>query len=50
MPGLIESKDKLNNLESRSRRNNLRIDGAVEEENESWSQTENKLQKSLKIR
>ena len=50
IPGLIESKDKLNNLESRSRRNNLRIDGAVEEENESWSQTENKLQKSLKIR
>ena len=38
MPDLKETKDKLNDLENRSRRNNLRIDGIIEGENESWSQ------------
>ena len=35
---LKESKDKLKDLENRSRRNNLRIDAIIEGENESWSQ------------
>ena len=48
IPDLKEIKDKLNNLENRSRRNNLRIDGIIEEENESWSQSEKKLQKIIK--
>ena len=45
---LKEIKDKLNNLENRSRRNNLRIGGIIEEENESWSQSEKKLQEIIK--
>ena len=48
IPDLIEIKDKLNDLENRSRRNNLRIDGIIEEENESWSQSEKKLQEIIK--
>ena len=47
IPDLKEIKDKLNDLENRSRRNNLRIDGIIEEENESWSQTEKKLQEII---
>ena len=43
IPDLKEIKDKLNDLENRSRRNNLRIDGIIELENESWSQSEKKL-------
>ena len=49
IPDLKEIKDKLNDLENRSRRNNLRIDGIIEEENESWSKSEKKLQEILKI-
>ena len=45
---LKEIKDKLNDLENCSRRNNLRIDPIIEEENESWSQTEKKLQEIIK--
>ena len=48
IPDLKEIKDKLNDLENRSRRNNLRIDGIIEEENESWSQSEKKLQEIIK--
>ena len=48
IPHIEELKDKLNDLENRSRRNNLRIDGIIEEENESWSQTEKKLQEIIK--
>ena len=48
IPDLKEIKDKLNDLENRSRRNNLRIDGIIEEENESWSQSEEKLQEIIK--
>ena len=48
MPDLKETKDKLNDLENRSRRNNLRIDGIIEGENESWSQHQMKLQKIIK--
>ena len=47
-PDLKEIKDKLNDLENRSRRNNLRTDGIIEEENESWSQSEKKLQEIVK--
>ena len=48
IPDLKEIKDKLNNLENRSCRNNLRIDGIIEEENESWSQSVKKLQEIIK--
>ena len=44
IPDLKEVKDKLNDLENCSRRNNLRIGGIIEEENESWLQSEKKLQ------
>ena len=45
---LKEIKGKLNDLENRSRRNNPRIDGIIEYENESWPQSEKKLQKIIK--
>ena len=48
IPDLKEIKGKLNDLENRSRRNNLRIDGILEEENGSWSQCEKKLQEIIK--
>ena len=48
IPDLKEIKDKLNNLENRSCRNNLRIDGIIEEENQSWSQSVKKLQEIIK--
>ena len=48
LPNLKEIKDKLNDLENRSRRNNLKIDGIFEKENESRSQSENKLQEIIK--
>ena len=48
IPDLTVFKDKLNDLENRSWRNNLRIDGIIEEENESWAQSEKKLQKIIK--
>ena len=47
IPDLKEIKDKLNDLENRSRRNNLGIDGVIEEENESWLQSEKKLQEII---
>ena len=37
-------KEKLRSLEDRSRRNNLRIDGVAEDEKETWSDTEGKIQ------
>ena len=44
---LKEIKDKLNDLENCSHRNNLRIDWIIEEENESLSQSEKKLQEII---
>ena len=44
---LKEIKDKLNDLENCSHRNNLRIDRIIEEENESLSQSEKKLQEII---
>ena len=41
-----QMKEKLREMEDRSRRNNLRIDGVNESENESWKDTE---QKTLEI-
>ena len=45
--------EKLRTLEDRNRRNNLRIDGITENENETWDETEKKvkdlLQDTLKI-
>ena len=40
--GLI--REKIRDLEDRSRRNNLRIDGVKETERESWEDTEVKIQ------
>ena len=48
IPGIKEINDKLNDLENRSHRNNLRIDGIIEGKNESWSQSEKKLQEVVK--
>ena len=42
-----ETKDKINDLENRSRRNNIRIDGIPEDPKETWEQTEEKLKKVL---
>lgn len=39
--------DKLEYLENQSRRNNRRIDGIQEEENESWDTTEEKVKQVL---
>ncbi|XP_065681501.1 uncharacterized protein LOC136095167 [Hydra vulgaris] len=41
-------KDKLAELEDRSRRNNLRFNGVEESENESWEDNEKKIQEVLK--
>ncbi|XP_065681574.1 uncharacterized protein LOC136095214 [Hydra vulgaris] len=41
-------KDKLAELEDRSRRNNLRFNGVEESENESWEDGEKKIQEVLK--
>ena len=39
--------DKLEYLENQSRRTNIRIDGILEEENESWDTTEEKVKQFL---
>ena len=39
--------DKLEYLENQRRRNNIRIDGILEEENESWDTTEEKVKQVL---
>ncbi|XP_065672203.1 uncharacterized protein LOC136090027 [Hydra vulgaris] len=41
-------KDKLAELEDRSRRNNLRFNGVEESEHESWEDSERKIQEILK--
>ena len=41
-------KDKLRTLEDRNRRNNLRIDGMKENDNESWEQSEQKVKDLIK--
>ena len=38
-----ELKEQLRIQEDRSRRNNIRVDGIEEDENETWENTENKL-------
>lgn len=40
--------DKLEYLENQSRRNNIRVDGILEAENESWDATEEKVKEVLK--
>ena len=42
-----ELKEKLRIQEDRSRRNNVRVDGIEEDENETWENTENKLRSFL---
>ena len=46
--GLINVEDKLDELEDRSRRNNLRIHGIEEDDDETWEGTETKLKSLIK--
>ena len=48
IPDSRKTKDKYNNLENRSRRNNLRINGIIEGGNESRALSEKKLQEIIK--
>ena len=43
----VELKEQLRIQEERSRRNNIRVDGIEEDENETWENTENKLRSFL---
>ena len=45
--GLHKHKEKLEYLENQSRRNNIRIDGIPEEDNETWLNTETKAKEVL---
>ena len=45
-----EMKEKVDELEDRSRRNNLRIVGIKEDKDENWDQTEEKVKKLIKER
>lgn len=48
-PAIIsEIKSKLNDIENRTRRNNLQIDGVKEEPNEDWDISKNKINEILK--
>ena len=40
--------NKLTELEDRSRRNNLRIDGIVEDDNETWDESETKVRQIIR--
>lgn len=42
-------KERVDDLEDRSRRNNLRFDGIAEDNNENWEQTTEKVSKLVKI-
>ena len=44
---LTDIRNKLNELEDRSRRNNIRIDGIAEEPGETWEECEGKVQRLL---
>ena len=41
-------KDKMNDLENRSRRNNIRVDGLIEADKETWKESEERLQDVIK--
>ena len=43
-----DTDDKLNDSENRSRRNNIRIDGILECEKETWEKSEEKIQQVIK--
>ena len=45
--GLQKHEEKLEYLENQSRRNNIRIDGILEEDSESWLNTERKVKEVL---
>ena len=45
---LRQIKAKVNDLENRTRRNNIRIDGIQENEKESWAETESKVQSIIR--
>ena len=46
----IMLRNKLRELEDRSRRNNIRIEGVNENENETWDDTTNKVEEIIKNR
>ena len=43
---LTDMRNKLTELEDKSRRNNMRIDGIAEEPGETWEKCERKVQRS----
>ncbi|XP_066923006.1 uncharacterized protein [Clytia hemisphaerica] len=43
-------KDKLRTLEDRNRRNNIRVDGMVENENETWEDSERKVKDMIRAK
>ena len=45
--GLYKHEEKLECLENQSRRKNIRVDGILEEDNESWPNTEAKVKEAL---
>lgn len=50
MQDLTSVKEKIVDLENRSRRNNLRVDGLPENEGETWEQTEAKLKELINLK
>ena len=45
---LLELQDKISEMEDRSRRNNIRVDGVTEEKGEAWEDCENKVLEILR--
>ena len=45
---LLEIQDKISEIEDRSRRNNVRVDGITEEKGETWEDCKNKVLEILK--
>ena len=45
---LSESQDKILEMENRSRRNKIRVDGLIEEKGETWEDCENKVFRNVK--
>ena len=45
---LSESQDKILEMENRSRRNKIRVDGLTEEKGETWEDCENKVFRNVK--
>lgn len=43
-------KEKVNDIENRSRRNNIKVEGIVENDKENWGDTEKKLKELIKLK